>query len=62
MNNLFGQNLISAFTEQFRLLTTTRKKSFENEDKGENAGHLHFLLFPKCFQPSQRKIASRESQ
>ena len=30
------------------------KRPFENiVGKGENAGTLHFLLFPPCFQPFQ---------
>ena len=34
-----------------------KKKAFENiVGKGENAGNQHFLLFPQCFLPCQRKI------
>ena len=33
------------------------RKAFENiVEKGENAGHQHFLLFPQCFLPYQREI------
>ena len=40
------------FTRQSRLLTTLRKRPFQNiERKGENAGNQHFLLFPQCFPP-----------
>ena len=46
------------FTTQSRLLTTLRKEAFENIlGKGENAGHQHFLLFPKCFPSSQKQIS-----
>ena len=49
---------------QSRLLTTLRKKAFENKafenvvGKGENAGKQHFLLFPQCFffLPYQHKF------
>ena len=35
-----------------RLLTTLRRKAFENIlGKGESAGNQHFLLFPQCFLP-----------
>ena len=38
--------------------TNWEKKPFENiVGKGQNAGHQHFLLFPQCFQPYQRKPA-----
>ena len=31
---------------------------FENiAGKGENAGDLHFLLFPQCFLPIQKQIS-----
>ena len=47
---LFGNGL--KLTTQSRLLTTLRRKPFENiVGKGENAGNLHFLLFPHCFLP-----------
>ena len=42
-------------------LTTLRKKTFENiVGKGENAGNQHFLLFPQCFLPIQRRKSSLE--
>ena len=45
----FSTKLITA---QSLLLTTLRKKVFENiVGKGENAGNQHFLFFPQCFQP-----------
>ena len=38
------------FTTQSGLLTTLFKKLLENiEEKGENAGNQHFLLFPTMF-------------
>ena len=41
-----------SFTTQSPLLTTLRKKPFENiMGKGANAGNQHLLLFPKCFLP-----------
>ena len=44
------------FNIQSRVLTTLRKKSFENTvGKGENNGNEHFLLFPQCFIPYQRQ-------
>ena len=37
------------------------KEAFENiVGRGENAGHQHFLLFPQCFLPYERKIAPFE--
>ena len=49
------------FTTQSRLLTTLKKKPFENDvGKGENAGNQHFLLFPQCFLPYQRQKSSFE--
>ena len=34
-------------------------KPFENtEEKGENAGNQHFLLFPQYFLPCQREKSS----
>ena len=29
--------------------------------KGENAGNLHFLIFPKCFLPFLKQISVSES-
>ena len=47
-----------SFTTQSQLLTTLRKKAFENIlGKGENAGNQHFLLLPKCFLPFQKQIS-----
>ena len=44
--------IIQPFTTQSQLLTTLKKKPFENiVGKGENAGDLHFLLFPAFFLP-----------
>ena len=46
------------FATQSRLLTTFRKKSFENiVRKGENAGNQYFLLFPQCFLPLPKQIS-----
>ena len=40
----------SGLTIQSRLLTTPRKRLFENiVGKGENADNQHFLLFLQCF-------------
>ena len=48
----------SPFTTQSRLLTTPKKKPFENiVGKGENAGKQHFLLFPQCFLPFPKDIS-----
>ena len=53
--------VLKLFTTQSRLLTTPRKKPFENiVGKGENAGNQHFLLFPQCFLPYQRQELSFE--
>ena len=47
------------FTTQPRHLTTLRRNLFENiVGKGENAGNQHFLLFPQCFLPIQKKRIS----
>ena len=47
------------FTTQSRLLTTPRKKPFENMmGKGENAGNQHFFLFPQCFLPFPKEFFS----
>ena len=44
---------------QSRLLTTLKKKSFENiVRKGENAGGQHFLLFPQSFLSHLRQKSS----
>ena len=51
------------FTAQSRLLTTLRKKPFENiVGKGENAGNQHFLLFPQCFLSFPQQISIVQSQ
>ena len=43
------------FTTPSRLLTTLSEKILENiEEKGENAGNQHLLLFPQCFQPDKK--------
>ena len=45
---------------QSPLLTTLKKKPFENiVGRGEDAGDQHFLLFPQCFQPYQRQKSSK---
>ena len=36
-------------TEKFKFETCFGKGSKNILEKGENAGHQHFLLFPKCF-------------
>ena len=44
------------FTINSRVLTTQRKKAWENtEGKGINAGNHDFLLFPQCFLLYQRE-------
>ena len=50
--------LVYSFTTQSRLLTTLKKKPFENIGKGENAGNQHFLLFPQCFVPLPKQIST----
>ena len=53
MLNLF--NLL--FTTQSRLLTTMKKKTFENiVGKEQNAGNQHFLLFPQYVLPYKKYI------
>ena len=48
---------VELFTTQSRLLTTWKKKAFENiVGKGENAGNQHLLLFPQCFLPFLKDI------
>ena len=45
---------VQLFTTQSRLLTTLRKRPFENiVGKQETGGDQHFLLFQQCFQPYQ---------
>ena len=47
------------FNSTTQLLTTLRKKAFENiVGKGENAGYQPFLLFPQCFLPYLREKLS----
>ena len=44
---------------QSRLLITLYKTAFKNiVEKGENAGHQHFLLLPQCFQLFPKQIQS----
>ena len=44
-------------TTQIQLLTSQRKKTFENiVGKGENVGNQNFLLFPLCFLPFSKQI------
>ena len=39
------------------------KKPFENiVEKRENAGNQHFLLFPQCFLPYQRKKKKKKKK
>ena len=54
-----------SFHDQFMKIMPSfhhpEKKYFENiMDKEENAGNQHFLLFPQCFPPYERKIAPSE--
>ena len=45
------------FTTLSQLLTTLKKKPFENiVGKGENADIQHFLLFPQCFLPIPKRM------
>ena len=54
LRHILSAEVYQLFTTPSRLLTTLRKKSFENiVGKGENAGNQHFLLFPQCFLPCQ---------
>ena len=57
-------NLIHTLTlyHTSRLLTTLRKKPFENiVGKGENAGNQHFLFFPQCFLHFSKQISIFQS-
>ena len=61
MDGLLGimrlREIFTPFTIQSRILTTLKKKPFENSvGKGENAGNQHFLLFPHCFLPFFNQI------
>ena len=50
------------FTTQSRLLTTLRKKPFENTWlKGKIAANQHFLLFPQCFLSFSKQISIFQS-
>ena len=52
-----GYSALQDFTMQSQVLTSLKKKAFENIlRKGENAGCQHFLLFPQGFLSSQRKV------
>ena len=54
--NCLQMLLCKLFTTQSPLLTTLKKMALENTmGKGENAGNLHFLLFPQCFLLSLNK-------
>ena len=45
---------VEHFSSQPRLLTTLKKKAFENiVGKVENAGNQHFLLYLQCFPRHQ---------
>ena len=58
MGDLITDNLFQLFTSQSQLLTTLKKKPFENiVGKGENAVNQHFLLFPQCFLPFSKYIS-----
>ena len=57
-----GFSSVKLLTTQSRLLTTLRKKPFENiVGKGENAGNKHFLLFPQCFISFSKQISIFQS-
>ena len=44
-----GNESLSLYLSQLRLLKTMRKNTLENiVGKGENAGYQHFLLFQRC--------------
>ena len=59
---LWTVNTYSDTTTQSQLLTTQTEKPFENiVGKGENAGNLHFLLFPQCFLPFTKQISIFQS-
>ena len=50
LNSLRKYLTFQLLTTQSRLLTTIKKKPFENiMRKGENTGNQHFLLLPQCF-------------
>ena len=51
-NRLFDKEF--TLTEQSTVLKAL-KNNFQNiVGKGENAGNLHFLLFPQCFNPIKK--------
>ena len=51
------------FSTQTWLLTSLKKKAFENiVGKEENAGNKHFLLFPQCFLLFPKQISIFESE
>ena len=50
---------LTLFVKQSLLLTTLKKRAFENiVGKGENAGYQHFLLFPQFFLLYQRMMVT----
>ena len=56
---LYRNILPQLFTTLSQFLTILGKNPFENiEEKGENAGNQHFLLFPQCFQAYQIQKSS----
>ena len=48
-------------TDDFRMFLE-KESCITIVGKGENAGNQHFLLFPQCFLPVQREIATSEPQ
>ena len=49
---------LNRYPTQSLLLTSLRKKTFENIVRnGENAGKPGFLPFPQCFPPYERQIS-----
>ena len=56
-NNLYCLSFLTLYTQP-RLLTTLKRKIFENiVGKGENAGNQHFLLYPQCFLFFPKRIS-----
>ena len=56
-NPLAEQSVFNPLPHNPDFLTTLKKTPFENiVGKWENAGNQHFLIFPQCFNPSQKEL------
>ena len=53
-NKILDWSKLNAFADDNIIVNKNLRFAFERVEnifgKGENAGHQHFLLFPKCFQ------------